>query len=129
METVRPSSCHAPVRPSSSLYHLPTPTAPGTAAWNGELHFNLNKVAFVSNVTENPEMCLPGSKPEVCLSGYSNDDMHRGPDGSLIGEFVWSIDEFTRVFQTSIDYSAVRVVNSNPPPAYRAASDLPCPRC
>ena len=34
------------------------------SAWNGTVHCNLNRVAFVSNLTDNPEMCI--ILPEVC---------------------------------------------------------------
>ena len=47
-------------------------------AWDGTVHFNLNRVAFETNLTNNPRICR--TRPEVCLDSE--------PDGSL-RRFSW----------------------------------------
>ena len=61
-------------------------------AWEGTVHFNLNRVAFETNLTSNPRICR--TKPEICLDSE--------PDGSL-KRFSWPLSEFRQVVQSEID--------------------------
>ena len=61
-------------------------------AWDGTVHFNLNRVAFETNLTDNPRICR--TRPEICLDSE--------PDGSL-RRFSWPLGEFTEVMQREID--------------------------
>ena len=62
-------------------------------AWDGTVHFNLNRVAFETNLTNNPKICI--TRPEICLDSE--------PDGSL-RRFSWTLGEFKEVVQREIDY-------------------------
>ena len=61
-------------------------------AWDGTVHFNLNRVAFETNLTNNPKICR--TRPEICLNSK--------PDGSL-RRFSWPLGEFLEVVQREID--------------------------
>ena len=61
-------------------------------AWDGTVHFNLNRVAFETNLTNNPRICR--TRPEICLNSE--------PDGSL-RRFSWPLGEFKEVVQREID--------------------------
>ena len=61
-------------------------------AWDGTVHFNLNRVAFETNLTNNPKICR--TRPEICLDSE--------PDGSL-RRFSWPLGEFKEVMQREID--------------------------
>ena len=61
-------------------------------AWDGTVHFNLNRVAFETNLTDNPRICR--TRPEICLNSE--------PDGSL-RRFSWPLGEFKEVVQREID--------------------------
>ena len=61
-------------------------------AWDGTVHFNLNRVAFETNLTNNPKICR--TRPEICLNS--------APDGSL-RRFSWPLGEFLEVVQREID--------------------------
>lgn len=67
--------------------------------WEGKVHFNLNRVAFETNLTSNPSICL--DKPEICLGS--------GPDGSMMRRFVWPLEDFAQAVQDEIDMSASKL--------------------
>ena len=71
------------------------------------MHFNLNRVAFESNLTKNPKMCL--ARPEICLDSYRGNEVSRDPDGSLIGRFSWPLERFSELVQADINIAASRV--------------------
>ena len=68
-------------------------------AWDGTVHFNFNRVAFETNLTNNPRICR--TRPEVCLDSE--------PDGSL-RRFSWTLGEFKEVMQREIDGYASRLL-------------------
>ena len=67
-------------------------------AWEGMVHFNLNQVAFESNLTKNPNMCK--TRPKECVDNE--------PDGSL-RRFSWPLDQFMQVMQADINAVASMV--------------------
>ena len=67
--------------------------------WEGKVHFNLNRVAFETNLTSNPSICL--DKPEICLGS--------GPDGSMMRRFVWPLEDFAQAVQDEIDVYASKL--------------------
>ena len=69
--------------------------------WEGKVHFNLNRVAFETNLTSNPSICL--DKPEICLGS--------GPDGSMMRRFVWPLEDFAQAVQDEIDVYASKLVS------------------
>ena len=70
-------------------------------AWDGTVHFNLNRVAFETNLTNNPRICR--TRPEICLDSE--------PDGSL-RRFSWTLGEFKEVVQLEIDEYASQILDS-----------------
>ena len=83
-------------------------------AWDGTVHFNLNRVAFETNLTNNPRICR--TRPEVCLDSE--------PDGSL-RRFSWPLGEFKEVVQREIDEYASRLLDSDPRLLGSAPTDAP----
>lgn len=76
-------------------------------AWDGTVHFSLSRVAFETNLTQSPRLCL--THPEMCRESES--------DGSL-SRFVLPLDDFTQVLQDDIDTAASRLLD---PATLRAA--------
>ena len=67
-------------------------------AWDGKVHFNLNWVAFETNLTSNPRICL--TKPEICLDSELVDGSRR---------FVWPLEDFAKAVQDEIDVYASKL--------------------
>ena len=88
-------------------------------AWDGTVHFNFNRVAFETNLTNNPKICR--TRPEICLDSE--------PDGSL-RRFSWPLGEFIEVMQREIDSYASSLVftvdfPSGPQPFGSKRTDAP----
>ena len=67
-------------------------------AWEGTVHFNLNRVAFETNLTSNPRICL--TKPEICLNSELVDGFK---------QFVWPLEDFAQAVQDEIDLYASKL--------------------
>ena len=88
-------------------------------AWDGTVHFNLNRVAFETNLTNNPKICR--TRPEICLDSE--------PDGSL-RRFSWTLGEFKEVVQREIDHYSSSLLHpvwfpSGPQPFGSVPTDAP----
>lgn len=64
-----------------------------------------SQVAFKSNLTNNPKLCL--ARPEICLD--SSKEVSRDGDGSLIGRFSWPLERFSELVLADINTHASRV--------------------
>jgi len=62
------------------------------------------QVAFKSNLTSNPKICL--ARPEICLD---SNEVSRDGDGSLIGRFSWPLERFSELVQADINTHASRL--------------------
>lgn len=67
------------------------------SGWDGTVHFNLNRVAFKTNLTSNPSICL--AKPDECLGSE--------PDGAK--KFHWPLEDFAQFVQDEIDIYASKL--------------------
>ena len=61
-------------------------------------------MAFKSNLTNNPKICL--ARPEICLDSK---EVSRDGDGSLIGRFSWPLEKFSELVLADINTHASRV--------------------
>ena len=61
-------------------------------------------MAFKSNLTNNPKLCL--ARPEICLDSK---EVSRDGDGSLIGRFSWPLEKFSELVLADINTHASRV--------------------
>ena len=87
------------------------------AGLDGKIYFNLQYVAFETNLTKTPKICL--AKPEMCLRSLAG-DVPSLDIGSLTRRFVLPLDEFTQYFQDAVSTVASKQLLT----VYRHIPDL-----